>query len=106
MTYERLTAATIADALRLAEEILTDRLPIEVTERDSHSIHLAGGDGTTRISVHSHGIENVVHVMTDQLRTSRLDVEVQYYLTLLPYQPNDSKARGTAQPGGLSRSPA
>jgi hypothetical protein len=56
--------------------------------------------------VHSHGIENLVHVMTDQLRTSRLDVEVQYYLTLLPYQPNDTKSRGTAQPGGLSRSTA
>lgn len=106
MTYERLTAATIADALRLAEDILTQRLPIEVTGRDSHSIRLAGGDGTAKISVHSHGLDNVVHVLTDQLRTSRLDVEVQYYLTLLPYQPHDSRARGGAQPGGLSRSTA
>jgi hypothetical protein len=43
-----------------------------------------------------------VHADTDQVRTSRLDTEVQYLLTLLPYQPGDSKGLGEALPGGLS----
>jgi hypothetical protein len=44
-----------------------------------------------------------VHVATDQLRTSRLDTEIQYFLTMLPYQPGDVKGKGDALPGGLSR---
>lgn len=104
MTYERMTAASIADALRLAEDVLTSRLPIGKVAGDRHSIRLEGGDGSVTISAHRHGLETQVHVATDQLRTSRLDVEVQYYLTLLPYQPGEVRGSGPAGlPGGLSR---
>lgn len=106
MTYERNTAASIADALRLAEEILTDRIPTRKTDSSRHSIRLEGGDGTAVIEAHRHGVDTVVHVTTDQLRTSRLDTEVQYYLTMLPYQPGDVKAHGEEAPGGLSRGAA
>jgi hypothetical protein len=30
---------------------------------------------------------------TDQLRTSRLDLDVQYFMARLPYQPGDVFAR-------------
>ncbi len=88
-SYERRTAAGIAEALRKAETVLTGRLPLEKVAEDRHSIMLRGGDGTVKISVHPHGLENLVHASTDQLRTSRLDLDVQYYMTLLPYEPED-----------------
>lgn len=104
MTYERMTAAPIRDVLRTAEEILTARLPIAKTGGDHHSITLEGGDGTVTITAHRHGLETQVHAATDQLRTSRLDLDVQYFMTMLPYQPGDVRGAGTALPGGLSRS--
>jgi hypothetical protein len=105
MTYERMTAASTADALRIAEEVLTARLPLTKSAggHHDHSIELSGGDGTVKISAHRHGLATVVHAATDQLRTSRLDMDVQYYMTMLPYQPNDKRGGGKALPGGLSR---
>jgi hypothetical protein len=102
MTYERMTAASIKEALERAEEILLQRLPLEKVGGDAHSIRLSGGDGTATIHAHRHGVETQVEVRTDQLRTSRLDLEVQYYLSMLPYQPGDLAGRTAALPGGLS----
>lgn len=104
MTYERLTAASVAEALNAAEEILTGRLPTHKTGGDSHSVTLSGGDGTVTVTAHRHGPETVVVAATDQLRTSRLDLEVQYFMTMLPYQPGDARGVGDALPGGLSGS--
>jgi hypothetical protein len=92
-SYQRDTAATIRDALRLAEEVLTERLPIRKVAGDSHSITLEGGDGKVTISAHRHGLDTTVHAATDQLRTSRLDLDVQYYMSRLPYQPGDVYVR-------------
>lgn len=103
MTYERMTAASISDVLRLAEEVLTGRLPIAKTHGDRHSIRLEGGDGVVTITAHRHGMETQVAAATDQLRTSRLDLEVQYFMTMLPYQPGDVRGAGEALPGGLSK---
>lgn len=103
MTYERTTAAPIRDVLRMAEEILTERIPTTKTASDRHSIRLEGGDGIAVIEAHRHGLDTTVHVATDQLRTSRLDTEVQFFLTLLPYQPGDITTQAEAAPGGLSR---
>jgi hypothetical protein len=102
-SYERFTAAGIAEVLDLAAQELPARLPIEVVERKRHSIKLRGGDGTVLIEVHRHGHDSLVHATTDQLRTSRLDLDVQYLMTMLPYQPGDVRGAGTALPGGLSR---
>lgn len=101
MTYERMTAAPTREVLRVAEEVLTSRLPIGKTGGDLHSITLEGGDGTVTITTHRHGVETLVHAATDQLRTSRLDQDVQYFMTLLPYQPGDIRGTGIALPGGL-----
>jgi hypothetical protein len=91
--YERTTAATIQDILRTAETVLTERLPIKKIAEDHHSITLQGGDGKVRISAHRHGLDTVVHAATDQLRTSRLDLDVQYFMGRLPYQPGDAALR-------------
>lgn len=88
-SYQRDTAATIREALRVAEEVLTERLPIRKIAGDSHSITLEGGDGKVTITAHRHGLDTTVHAATDQLRTSRLDLDVQYYMSRLPYQPGD-----------------
>lgn len=92
-SYERTTAATIREVLRTAEEVLTARLPINKVAEDSHSVTLAGGDGKVRISAHRHGLDTTVHAATDQLRTSRLDLDVQYFMGRLPYQPGDAALR-------------
>jgi hypothetical protein len=101
--YERFTSASIADVLKLAEEVLTARLPIEVVARDRHALRLSGGDGDVTIDAHRHGLDTLIHAHTDQLRTSRLDLDVQYFMTMLPYQPGDVRGGGAALPGGLSR---
>jgi hypothetical protein len=91
--YERLTAAPTAEVLRVAEVFLTSRIPIRKVGGDAHSIVLEGGDGRVAIHVHRHGLESSVTAQTDQLRTSRLDTEVQHLMNQLPYQPGDVVAR-------------
>ena len=91
--YERLTAMKGSEAVALAAEYLQERIPLEVLEQDDHSVTLQGGDGTVSVSAHSHGLETSVLVKTDQLRTSRIDIEAQHYLNQLPYQPGDEQRR-------------
>ncbi|MFW5947441.1 MAG: hypothetical protein ACOCUW_03015 [Gemmatimonadota bacterium] len=79
--------------MRLAAGYLQERIPLEVVEQDDHAVTLRGGDGTITVSAHSHGLETTVTVETDQLRTSRIDVEAQHYLNQLPYQPGDRQRR-------------
>lgn len=88
-TYERMTALPGREALRKAEEVLTSRLPLKKVKEDAHSITLSGPDGTVIFEVHRHGLDTSVLAKTDQLRTSRLDLDTQYYMGLLVYQPGD-----------------
>ncbi len=91
--YERLTAMNGSEAVKLAAEYLQERIPLEVLEESGHAVTLRGGDGTITVSAHSHGMETSVMVKTDQLRTSRIDIEAQHYLNQLPYQPGDRQRR-------------
>lgn len=100
-TYERMTAAPPREILRKAEDVLTARLPLEKVAGDHHALELTGGDGTVRIELHAHGLETQVSASTDQLRTSRLDLDVQYFMTLLPYQPGDPLGHEEGLPGAL-----
>jgi len=88
-TYERMTALPGREALRKAEEVLTSRLPLKKVKEDAHSITLTGPDGTVTIEVHRHGLDTSVKAKTDQLRTSRLDYDTQFYMALLAYQPGE-----------------
>ena len=87
--YERITALPADAVLTTAEEFLTGRIPLDRTGRSDHSVTLSGGDGTVRIDVHPHGLSSVVEARTDQLRTSRIDIETQHFLNELPYEPGD-----------------
>ncbi|HUF13460.1 MAG TPA: hypothetical protein VMN78_10200 [Longimicrobiales bacterium] len=91
--YERLTATPTAEVLRIAEDFLTSRIPIRKVSSDAHSIVFEGGDGRVAIHAHRHGLDTSVIADTGQLRTSRLDNEVQHFLNQLPYQPGDVVAR-------------
>jgi hypothetical protein len=91
--YERMTAASVREVLKKAEEVLPARIPVRKVTEDRHSITFEGGDGRVTITAHSHGFETVVHATTDQVRTSRLDMETQYFLNQLPYQPGDVPKR-------------
>jgi hypothetical protein len=88
-SYERMTAAGMKEVLDEAEKVMTARLPIAKTKRDRHSATFVGGDGMLTLSVHRHGLETQVIARTDQVRTSRLDTETQYFLGKLPYQPGN-----------------
>lgn len=79
------------DAIQLAAEFLPTRIPLDVVSRDHHSVTLSGGDGTVTISAHGHGLDTEVTLATDQLRTSRIDLESQRYMNQLPYQPQDQQ---------------
>ena len=103
MNYERYTASPVADVLALAVSVLTSRLPIEKVAGDGHSVTLRGGDGTAQITAHRHGLDTVVEAVTDQLRTSRLDLDVEYFMTMLPYLPGDRREMEPGLPGALSR---
>lgn len=92
-SYERTTAATIKDILQQAEAVLVGRLPLKKIREDGHSVTLSGADGTVTIKAHRHGLDSVVEARTDQLRTSRLDLDTQFYMGLLPYQPGDRNLR-------------
>jgi hypothetical protein len=106
MTYERQTAAPAREALTLAEQILMERLPLTKVSGDAHSLTLSGGDGTVTFHAHRHGMDTVVSAATDQLRTSRLDIDVQYVMQMLPYQPGDRKAPSQTKAGGLTVGPS
>ena len=87
--YERYTAAPTRDVLSTAQTLLPQRIPLQVVTEDGHAVKLTGEDGTVTISAHRHGLDTLVVAETDQLRTSRIDVEAQYFLNALPYQPGD-----------------
>lgn len=91
--YERTTALGVREVLRIAEEVMTARLPLQCTAAEGHAITLSGGDGTLTVSAHRHGVETAVHAATDRLSTSRIDQETQYFLNQLPYQPGDVPTR-------------
>lgn len=88
-SYERLTATPVHTALEEADSFLRTRIPIQKVGEDSHSVTLSGGDGKVVITAHRHGPDTLVTAVTDQVRTSRLDGEVQHYMNKLPYQPGD-----------------
>jgi hypothetical protein len=89
-SYERTTSAAMAEVLAVAQQLLTERLPLQKTAGDRHAVTLQGEDGRVTITVHRHGLETQVIADTDQLRTSRLDTETQYFLGKLPYQPGNT----------------
>ena len=88
--YQRKTALNPKDVLAKAEEFIPEILGLTRSKGSSHEASYSGEEGTVTLSVHRHGPYTDVVASTDRLRTSRLDYEIQRFLNLLPYEPDDA----------------
>lgn len=96
--YQRKTALAPADVLDKAEDLLPDQIGLSRTKHSGHGATYTGAEGTVTLSVHRHGPYTEVVAETDRLRTSRVDYEIQKFLTELPYEPGDEGGRGSGDP--------
>lgn len=87
--YQRKTALNPKDVLAKADEFIPEILGLTRSTGTSHEASFSGEEGTVTLSVHRHGPYTDVVAATDRLRTSRLDYEIQRFLNLLPYEPED-----------------
>lgn len=96
--YVRKTAASPAQVLEAAREFLPDRLGLKRTKESGHDATYSGQEGTVSLHAHPHALYTEVVAQTDQLRTSRMDYEIQIFLNRLPYEPEDRGGRGPGDP--------
>jgi len=87
--YQRKTALSPSEILKKAESLLPERVGLSKSKSSGHEATYSGEEGTVTLSAHPHGYYTVVVASTDQLRTSRLDYEIQIFLNQLPYEPGD-----------------
>lgn len=96
--YQRKTALGPDEVLARADELLPDQLGLSRTRASDHEATFSGEEGTVTLTAHRHGPYTSVTVSTDRLRTSRMDYEIQKFLTELPYEPGDTGGRGSGDP--------
>lgn len=94
--YQRKTALAPGRVLKMAETHLPEYIGLGRSRGSAHSATYTGREGTVVLSVHRHGPYTDVLAETDQLRTSRMDYEIQRFLKTLPYEYGDPEG---AQPG-------
>ncbi len=87
--YERSTVLSTRQVLQIADEIFPQRADLARGEAGRHGAAYSGGEGTLELEVHRHGLATVVVARTDQLRTSKIDDVVRYFMNQLPYQHGD-----------------
>jgi len=87
--YQRKTALPPSEVLKRAERIIPERIGLTRLKSSEHGATYTGEEGTVALSAHPHGFYTEVVASTDQLRTSRLDYEIQIFLNHLPYEPGD-----------------
>ena len=97
--YQRRTALSPQEILDKADEFIPERLGLTKSKGSSHGASFSGEEGTVSLTAHRHGPYSEVIASTDQLRTSRLDNEIQRFLNHLPYEPGDKGGPGS---GGTS----
>ncbi len=95
--YQRKTALAPAEVLAMADQLLPEYLGVSKSKESGHSATFSGSEGTLSLEAHRHGPYTEVVISTDRLRTSRMDYEVQKFLTELPYEPGDQGGRGSGQ---------
>jgi hypothetical protein len=96
--YQRKTVLSPSDILTKAGELLPDWIGLTRTKSSSHGATFSGAEGTVSLTAHRHGAYTNVVASSDQLRTSRMDYEIQKFLTELPYEPGDAGGRGSGEP--------
>jgi hypothetical protein len=93
--YQRKTALAPSEVFEKADALLPEMVGISRTKSSGHSASFTGAEGSLTLTVHRHGPYTDVVAQTDQLRTSRLDYEVQKFLNRLPYEPGDEGGPGS-----------
>ena len=96
--YQRKTALSPSEVLSRAEAILPALIGLTKSKSSTHSATYTGSEGTVMLAVHRHGGYSDVVAVSDRLRTSRMDYEIQRFLTELPYEPGDAGGRGSGDP--------
>jgi hypothetical protein len=93
--YVRKTVWSVGEVLGLAAEVLPERIGLERKQESGHGATYSGKEGTVTVAVHPHSLYTEVAAETDQLRTSRMDYEIQKFLNRLPYEVGDRGGPGT-----------
>lgn len=96
--YFRKTALSPDEILERATRVLPDRIGVSRTREFHHGATWSGAEGTVTLSAHPHSLYTEVTAQTDQLRTSRMDYEIQKFLNRLPYEPGDAGGPGSGDP--------
>lgn len=96
--YVRKTVLSPKEVLDRAVEILPVRVGLEKSRGSEHGATYTGKEGTVTLSAHRHSMYTEVTAESDQLRTSRMDYEVQKFLNRLPYEPGDRSGPGAGDP--------
>ncbi len=95
--YQRKTALAPSEILDLADGRLQQLIGLTKSKGSAHGATFTGPEGTAILSVHRHGPYTLVVASTDGLRTSRIDYEIQRFLTSLPYEPGDRSGPGKSE---------
>jgi len=95
--YQRKTAFSPAEVLECAERVLPEALGLSRTTKSAHGATYDGAEGTVTLAAHRHGPYTSVVARTGGLRTSRIDYEIQRFLTRLPYEPGDRSDASTSE---------
>ncbi|MSR22371.1 MAG: hypothetical protein EXR92_02330 [Gemmatimonadetes bacterium] len=96
--YARKTVASPKEVLGLAAEVLPACIGLAKSRDSGHGATYIGEEGTVTISAHRHSLYTEVTAQTDQLRTSRMDYEIQKFLNRLPYEVGDLGGPGSGHP--------
>ncbi len=96
--YQRRTAFSPSEVLSRAEELLPALAGLIKSKSSTRGATYTGLEGTVTLTAHRHGPYTEVVVASDRLRTSRVDYEIQKFLTELPYEPGDTGGRGSGDP--------
>jgi len=95
--YQRKTALSPKEVLAKAEEVIPALVGLTRSKGSSHGASFSGEEGTVTLSAHRHGPYTEVVASTDRLRTSRVDYEIQKFLTTMdgyPFQEGQSLNAG------------
>lgn len=96
--YVRKTVLSPEEVLERANEILPERIGLKRSKTSGHGATFKGDEGTVTLHAHPHYHYTEVVADTDQLRTSRMDYEVQKFLNRLPYEAGDRAGPGSGDP--------
>lgn len=98
--YVRKTTLSPGEVLGRADETLPTRVGLSRADASGHGATFQGEEGTVSLNAHRHSLYTEVTAQTDQLRTSRMDYEVQRFLNTLPYEPGDRGGPGSGEYAG------